>query len=166
MNTLLAVDTNFLMDLARPRDVALDALEIIRRRVRGLQILVTPTVFGEITDLAVDERAPATRVCARKAISSMRVWDMFPIETTDLQATIAGFAANKLITQGVIPLEERNDALIIAEAAVLDCQVLVSSDSHLRDADLARMALVLRECQLPMVVISKPDEIVRQFSGR
>ena len=33
--TLFAVDANFLMDLAEPREVALDALEIIRRRLRG-----------------------------------------------------------------------------------------------------------------------------------
>ena len=43
---------------------------------------------------------------------------------------------------------------------------LVSGDTDLRDADPARLALVLREAHAPMVVVRRPDEIVRLFTGR
>lgn len=52
-------------------------------------------------------------------------------DLTDLQATIARSIADKLLEQGIIPPAERNDALILAEAAVPGCQVLISSDNHL-----------------------------------
>jgi hypothetical protein len=71
-----------------------------------------------------------------------------------------------LLEQGIIPWEEQNDALILAEAAALECQVLLASDSDLRDTEPARLALALRECGAPMVVVRKPDDIVREFGGR
>jgi hypothetical protein len=83
-----------------------------------------------------------------------------------MQAITARSVANKLLDQGVIPAWERNDALILAEAAVLGCQLLISSDSHVRDADAARLALVLHECQMPVVIVRKPGDIMRLFAGR
>jgi len=49
---------------------------------------------------------------------------------------------------------------------MLDCQLLVSGDSDLRDADPARLALALREARAPMIVVRRPDEITRLFAGR
>jgi len=165
-DTRLAVDTNFLLDLACRRDEALDALEVIRRRLRGARIFVTPTAFKELVNIAVNHPALKQRDDAHKALAGMRAWGMLPVELTDLQATFARSIATKLLDQGVIPLEERNDALIFAEAAMLECQLLVSSDSHLRDADRTRLALALQACGAPVVVVCRPDEIVRMFAGR
>jgi rRNA-processing protein FCF1 len=84
--TQIAVDTNFLMDLARPRDGALDALEIIRRRLRGARILVTSRVIKELTHKALRDPDPMTRKIAGMALSSARGWGMTAVELGELQA--------------------------------------------------------------------------------
>lgn len=47
-STLLAVDTNFLLDLAADTAVSWGALETIRRRLPDPIILVPPTVIDEL----------------------------------------------------------------------------------------------------------------------
>lgn len=64
-STLIAVDTNFLLDLATPKDKADDAVEIIRGRVAGVEFVVVPTVLDELAHIAergdtADERRLAT----------------------------------------------------------------------------------------------------------
>jgi len=166
MNTLLAVDSNFLMHLAEPRDAAHDALEVIRRRLRETQIFVMPTVLDELGSLARKASSPADRACAKRALAGLRAWGMSAVEMDDFQDTVAGLVAKKLLEEGIIPLEERNDARIVGEAAVLGCQLLISSDGHVRDADAARLAVALGECQLAAVVVRRPQEIVREFARR
>ena len=164
--TRVAVDTNFLMNLARPQDTVLDSLDVIRSRVRGAQILITPTTLDELGDKEQRDPDPETRALARRALAGLRTWRVVAAELNDVESIVARNIANELLDQRIIPASERNDALILAEAAMLDCQLLVSGDSDLRDADPARLALVLREAHAPMVVVRRPDEIVRLFTGR
>jgi len=165
-DTRIAVDTNFLLDLAKPREVAHDALEVIHQRLRSAQIFVTITVVDELVTKERKAPDPNARELAHKALRNFNAWKVLAVELTDLQTVTARNIANKLIEQEIVPPEERNDALILAEAAVLGCQLLISSDSHLRDVDPARLALALGACSMPMVVIRKPDDIVRMFAGR
>ena len=165
-DTRLAVDTNFMMNLARPSEVALDALDVIRRRARGSRVFVTSTVLDELVCKIKNDPDFQTRAHARKAMESMKAWGVLPVALPAPQALIARSITNKLLVQGVIPWEERNDARILAEAAVLGCQMLISSDSDLRDADRTQLARVFRECDVPAVVIRTPREIVREFGGR
>ena len=164
---LLAVDTNFAMDCAHPRDVALDALEIIQQRLRGARILVTTTVLDELATKAHSDPDAKTRESARTALLRMRSeWGMQPVELSDLQAVTARNIANRLLDGGIIEWEEKNDARIVAEAAVLGCQLLISSDGHLCHADPARLALALQECGVSVVLVFPPAKIVREFAGR
>ena len=166
-DTRFAVDTNFLMDLAQPKDVAHDALEVIRRRLHGVQILCVPRVIKEIVHKAQNDPSPKKRALAHEAMLNMvRAWGVFPVELDDVKNDIARSVADKLRVQGIILWEERNDALILAEAAVLGCHLLISSDEHLRGADPAQLARVLWECDVSEVVVRTPVEIVRDFGGR
>lgn len=63
----------------------------------------------------------------------------------------------------LMPTEERNDATIIAESALLDSILLVSNDSHLLGLDHRRLGLLFRELDLPVPLIVSPNEIVRKF---
>ena len=164
--TRIAVDTNFLMNLARPQDTAVDALEVIRSRARGAQILITPTTLDELGDKEQRDPDLETRALARRALAGLRGWRVTVAELSDLESIVARNIANKLLDERIIPAAERNDARILAEAAMLECQLLVSGDTDLRDADPARLALVLREARAPMIVVRRPDEIVRLFAGR
>lgn len=58
-STLLAVDTNFLLDLAADTAVSWEALETIRRRLPDPIILVPPTVIDE---LVVGHDDPTDRI--------------------------------------------------------------------------------------------------------
>ena len=161
-----AVDSNFLMHLARSREEALDALEVIRRRALGAQMLATFTVLDELDHKAQNAPDSETRALARKAMSNITAWGVLPVELNDTQDNMAYSIAAKLLAQGIIPPKERNDALILAEAAVLGCPLLITSDEHLRGADHARLKRVFEACGVPAVVVRKPAEIVRDFGGR
>jgi len=162
-----SVDTNFLIDLAKPRDIAHDALDTIRARVHGAEIIVPPATIHELAFLAEEADAPTLRANAARALQRMTaVWRIFPIDTTDLQDTYARSIAGKLIDEGIIPPAEPTDALIIAESAVLDSQILLSSDTHMTDADRTRLALVLQSRGYNNVLIFSPREIVRRFALR
>jgi hypothetical protein len=58
---------------------------------------------------------------------------------------------------------EVNDGLILAEAALLNCSLLLTSDEHLRGIDFERLTFELQSFDLPTPVIATPREIVRKF---
>ena len=165
-DTRLAVDSNFLMNLAHPKDVALDALEVIHRRLRGAQILAVPRVVKELAIKVIKEPDPEKRARARRALASMGTWGICSVELTDLQKTIARSIAGKLLDQGIIPPEERNDALILAEAAFTRCNMLVTSDAHLLHIDRQRLRTLFAEHGIGAPVILSPWKIVSGFSGK
>jgi len=53
--------------------------------------------------------------------------------------------------------------LILAEAALLGCSMLLTSDDHLRSMDFARLAFELQAFHARVPVIATPREIVRKF---
>ena len=56
-----------------------------------------------------------------------------------------------------------NDSPIIAEAALLGCRMLLSSDAHLRGVDFQRLTLLMKDFHVAAPVIATPREIVRKF---
>ncbi|MDQ3623180.1 MAG: hypothetical protein M3463_11915 [Verrucomicrobiota bacterium] len=73
--------------------------------------------------------------------------------------------ALKLRVAGVLPEQEQNDSLIIAEAALIGCTLLLSSDNHLTEAnEHPRLRVVLKECDVERdFVIATPRRIAQQF---
>ena len=71
--------------------------------------------------------------------------------------------ADALRRKDLIPVAERNDALVLAEAALLGCGILLTSDAHLRDMDFQSLTLLLQGFDVAAPVISTPREIVRKF---
>ena len=45
---LVAVDTNVLLDRANDDELVIDALETIRRRLSGCELIVSPTVVEDV----------------------------------------------------------------------------------------------------------------------
>jgi len=166
MATQFAVDSNFLMDCAHPKDDALDALDVIRQRVPYARIVLTPTAFSELVHHAMDDSSLAKRKLANAALRQIRARGVALVELGEMQTITAKRVARRLLEEEIIPPKERNDAHIVGEAAVLECPMLISSDWHVRDADRERMERVLRECGVPMVAVRKPWEIVRKFDER
>jgi predicted nucleic acid-binding protein len=165
-SSLFAVDTNFLLDLAAGGDAALDALATIRRRVRNPVFLVPPTVIDELA-WAAQNRTGKPRDMAVTALQKLkREWGFSPVDLIPVGHGIVEVAAELLITAGLLPAEERNDSLILAEAALLNCTVLLSSDRHLTGIDSKALTAVLKSKDLEPILVKAPAELVRQFDTR
>ncbi len=161
---LVAVDTNFPLLLAAGDNAALDALDVVRNRVRPVEILVPPTVQGELLHQAENERDAVQRALARKALLQLRSrWRFHPADLNSAQEAFAREAARKTLLAGLLPAAEINDAIIVAESAVLNAILLVSNDSHLLAVDHRRLGLLFRELDLPVPLIVSPREIAQKF---
>jgi len=165
--TLVAVDTNFLLDLAVPKDKANDAVALFRRRVIGVEFIVLPTVLDELAYIAQDGDTAADRSLAQTALQKLvRVWKFRPLDFIPVGHGITESIARKLRGSGLIPENEVNDSLILAEAALANCAILLTSDEHLRGADPTLLSIALKSSDVGVVVVRTPAELVKQFSGR
>jgi len=161
---LVAVDTNVLMRLADGHEATTDAWQLIRRRLRPVQFIVTPTVLDELGSKALDDPEPLVRHAAASALRLMRPrWQFQPADFNAVQEAIAANATRLLRESGLVPYEERNDAAIISEASILNCVLLVSRDSHLLDIDHEKLTLLFRQLDLPAPIISSPERLLKKF---
>jgi predicted nucleic acid-binding protein len=161
---LVAVDSNVLLALAVGDDEVRDAWEVIRSRLRPVMMVVPPTVIDEIGHkAAVHPSSEIGRMAARALRDLRSKWMMQPVELRSDQDLIAARAAAALLEAELLPPGERNDAAVIAQAAVLECALLVSEDSHLHGIDRRRLKAVLAACDLTSPLIASPREIVRRF---
>jgi hypothetical protein len=162
---LLAVDTNVLLHLADGVDDVIDAVETIKERAKGAQLIATPTVLQELFALHEDEEHDAHEL-ANEALTCMMDWGVQPLNLIAVGHGIVEQIGLKLRTNGVLPDQEENDGLIIAEAALLNCQMLLTSDQHMLDAqEHSAFRRLLRETDVDgdLIVIAKPRDIVQKF---
>ncbi len=92
-----------------------------------------------------------------------------PLNLIPVGKGIAEQMSFELRSSGILPEEEQNDAAIIAEAALIGCAVLLTSDAHLLDAQKhPGFYSLLAACSVEgdKLVIAKPREIVRRFYRR
>jgi predicted nucleic acid-binding protein len=160
---LIAVDTNVPLDLAAEKEHVLDALAVIRRRLKPGRVLVPPTVFQELVFLADNADTLAERNRARHALKSLAAWNLDLVNLVPVGHGIVERIAAALVEARLIAVEEYNDALILAEAALLECAILLSGDAHLRGLDFQKALLVLKSFDVETPVIATPREIVAKF---
>ncbi|MFI5337103.1 MAG: type II toxin-antitoxin system VapC family toxin [Opitutales bacterium] len=162
----VALDTNVLMDLARREESTVDAIELIRRRLAGTAFLVLPTVIQELTYIARVGDTPKEQGEAMQALRGIRGWGFHPINFIPAGHAITDSVATKIRAAGLLPSQEVNDSLFVAEAALAGCPIIVSSDRHIRDIDQQRLNQLLNEADVSAVVISSPRKILREFEAR
>ena len=161
---LVAVDTNFPLQLAGGDDEALEALHILEERLQPAAVLVPPTVLGELIYLARADPGEELRQLANITLRNLRSrWRIQPAALTSPQEGIVAEAVQRLRERNIVPYEERNDAAIIAESAALNSILLVSNDSHLLRVDHRQLGLLFRELDLPVPIIASPRELVKKF---
>jgi len=166
-STLIAVDTNFLLDLATPKDKADDAIEIIRGRVLGVEFVVVPTVLDELAHIAEQGDTAHDRRLATTALRNLvQFWKFRPLDFIPVGHGIVVEIAQKLRGNRLIPEHEVNDSYIVAEAALANCAILVTSDEHIRGMDVTILSLTLKSCDVNVLVVRTAAEIVRQFGGK
>jgi predicted nucleic acid-binding protein len=161
---LVAVDTNVLLDLAEDNEHVWGAIETIRRRLKGAQIVVLPTVIQELANLVEHGDTPHERELAGKAARRLvKSWKFAPINFIPVGHGITERIANGLREHGLLPPEEVNDSFIVAESALASCAILLSSDGHIREIPADKLNLLLAAAHVATVVISTPREIAKKF---
>ena len=124
---LIAVDTNVLLDLALGVEVVIDALETIQKRIPGVRLVVLPTVLQELAFLLQNGETDRQRNAARAALVNLPAWKLEPLNLIP-------------VGHGIVErIAERNDSFVIAEAALIECGILLSTDAHLRGAPGQRL---------------------------
>jgi hypothetical protein len=151
------------MRLADGHEATIDAWQLLKRRRRPVQFVALPTVMDELASKLADDSEPVVRAAVEKALRELRSrWRFQPADFNAVQDAIAVNAMQRLRDYGLIPYEERN-ASIVAEAAVLNCVLLVSRDSHLTGIDHDKLALLLRQLDLAAPIIATPETLLKKF---
>jgi predicted nucleic acid-binding protein len=154
----LALDTNLLLDLAKGLDFAHDFRTVFQQA--GYSLLAGPTVFRELGFAVLHGREPE-KSQALTAVASAARWGVLAFNLTRLDQTIAERFAQKLLETGLLPEEECNDALILAETAVENIPFLVTSDRHFLDMDADALALAFSDADLPAAHPVHPKALLR-----
>lgn len=161
---LVAVDTNIPLDLARRVADVIDALAVIEKRIADARLIAPPTVALELAYLSEFAEEDDLRTAAKIALRSLvPKWKIQPVNLVPVGHGIVDAIAAKIRERGLLPVEETHDALILAESALLECSILLTSDAHLREVDHTRLSLLLGESHVATPVIARPRDIVRKF---
>jgi|ERR1043166_3237512 hypothetical protein len=146
-----AVDSHFLAALEAYDDDAAeicDGLQLLQ-----LHLLVTPTVLQEIADTERNSTDPDARVAAAAILKDYRGWLILDPPLTPVQNGVAEIMAKKLIEEEVIPDTELNAGLIVAEAALHECQILITHRQSLINSDLTELGLVWLGAATPPLIV-------------
>jgi len=157
---LLALDTNLVLDLAEDLDSAHDFRETFKSRGYGFRLPSTAAM--ELSWKARNDPAHRVRALATRALAGLRKWDIQPLsELGDLDFAIAKQFVSRLQYARLLPDEEMNDGLILAETSLAQIPALVTSDAHLLDIDETDLRLVFEECDLPGVTPVHPQKMLK-----
>ena len=97
---------------------------------------------------------------ATKALDNASKWGICAFNLTQLDQTIAERFAQRLLEARLLPEEEFNDALILAETSVENIPLLVTSDKHLLDMDEDALALEFSNADLPAAHPAHPKALL------
>ncbi|HOB99944.1 MAG TPA: hypothetical protein PKM43_14540 [Verrucomicrobiota bacterium] len=155
----LSLDANLVFDLAEERDFAHEFREVFLGR--GYRLFLPPTALIELDFLSAEGGTSAERALAREGLLNLRRWGIHPF---DLDSTAEGVArrfAGRIRELRLVPEEEVNDGLILAETSLADIPLLITSDRHLLDADEETLLLAFHDADLPPVHPVHPRRLLR-----
>jgi rRNA-processing protein FCF1 len=145
----VAVDTCFLISLADHDKVAWAALRALQKN--RAWVCVPPTVAVEL--FALKNKGGRRGSLAEDALRSMTGWSIQPVDLIAVGHGIAERIADTIRSKGLLPEEERNDSLVLAEAALMDCVYLISSDKHLYEIRAFELRRVLGDFDVAQVEV-------------
>lgn len=162
----LAADSNLLFDLAAERDFAHTFREVFQEL--GYTIEVPPTVVQELTFKAfrmqpatVDAQATEEKRLARRALESALAWGLRPFDLKPTGHGITEEFVRLLHRKRLLVEEEFNDGLILAECALAEIPLLVTSDSHLLNIDTDELRLCFEDRDLLPVAVAHPRKLLQ-----
>ena len=160
---LVGVDTNVALDFAGRCEAVVDAIHTICRRIGSEALCVPPTAIVELGHAADFGETAGKRAAARRFLQQHRNWNFQLIRFVLVGHDQVVRVGERLRECGLIPQDEVNDSLVLAETASLGCRMLLTADEHLRGIDFERLTFELQTFDLAPPVIATPREIVRKF---
>lgn len=154
----LALDTNVLFDLAAGEDFAHDFIEAFRGKEYLLK--VPPTVVQELANFAFNTKG-IKQQRAMKALQQLRQWGIEPYDLKSVGHGITEQFARRLIHKRLLPDEELNDGLILAETALAHIPILVTSDKHLLNIEKEELDEIFDERHLTPVSPAHPKGLFK-----
>ena len=119
--------------------------------------LVPPSVLDELAYLCDFGQTERVRRSAQEAMKQLRRERRFrSLLEPPFDPAQAERLASEFRHRGLLPQFEVHDSRILAEATLLACAILVTSDAHLRAIDHERLTLLLHPHELAPPVIATP----------
>lgn len=137
-----ALDSRFLADLEIGYPQAQGKFDDLSKRY---YFLVTSTTLQDLADAQLHSDDHLTREVCKGVLQDYKLWGVLDMSLRPEYNGVAEVIANALITAGVVPDGHINGALIVAEAALHNCRVLVTHRRCLHDADKQGLARILFE---------------------
>ena len=156
----LALDTNVLIDLAAGAEFAHDFKDAFQSR--GYELVVPPTALLELNNLTREGNG-VRKMRASQAMGSLVQWRCLPVLLSESDSSIAVRFRQALSELKVIPDDEWNDGLILAETSILGIPLLVTSDSHLLNIEDDVLQVAFVRAGLPAVHAVSPRRLLHVF---
>jgi hypothetical protein len=128
---------------------------------RGHLLLLPPTVWHEFRTIFTDGASPADRELARAVLVNLRRWGIQPFDLDSTAKAIARRFTQNLLDRRLLPAEQFNDGLILAESSMAEIPLLVTSNKHLLDSNEGTVLLAPSEAYLPAVRPVHPKRLLR-----
>jgi hypothetical protein len=153
-----ALDVNLVLDRAKGENFAIRLLKALQGQ--GYSFILPPTAFVELTLIAKTFEHPSKEI-AITGLRSLKEWGIATCDLIPVGHGITELFARTLISRGLLPEEEFDDGLILAEASLMEVSGLLTSDTHLTGIDETTLKLVFEERDLPSVSVFHPRRLVQ-----
>lgn len=163
---LVALDTNFLLDLAAGNAACLDCLSVLSEMKRAPRLVATATVLQELAYLYEAGDSKKKRALAETALRSLIGWGVNPLQFIPVGNGIIERIGDEIRRRGLLPDEERNDSYVIAEAALANCSLLISSDAQVTGVNQEDLRHLLNHFDVDPIVILWPAAVVKRFGKK
>jgi hypothetical protein len=155
----ISLDANFVFDLAGEKDFAHDFLEAFQRK--GYTLVLPPTASHELHTILTEGESEAEREVAGIVLAGLTKWSIRPFDLDSVAEAICQQFVRSLVHQRLIPEDEFNDGLILAETSIEQIPLLVTSDRHLLHIDEDALLLAFNEADLSPVHPVHPKRLLR-----
>jgi len=155
----LSLDANIVFDLAGGKDFAHDFREVFQSK--GYALVLPPTAAHELHVIFTDGDSEAERELARTGLTHMKQWGIRPFDLDSAAEAICEQFVRGLLGQRLIPEDEFNDGLILAETSLAEIPLLVTSDKHLLNIDEDALLLAFNAADLSPVRPVHPKRLLR-----
>lgn len=153
-----ALDTSFLLALAAGDDDCAEVIDWLS--ANNIYPLATGTVLQELRDAEREDPDPFVQQNALAAQQNLPTWGILDASLTPIDNGIAKIITSKMVEKKVLPDKHEDDGLVVAEAALHGCVMLITFRPTLLDAPAAGIKLMLLESDVPDLFVVSPPIVV------